>query len=277
MISKSKSYVQSCELHFSDYGQARNVLFFTLLLDDRDGKKSQLIWNTYYHTMLDTESLNLLSSQAQKLESLATSTQEWHEGPYGGLLRFCNSSTFMRVVRLRKFYAVRPSQKQDFRDQQQKLKTAFEKAQNHRKEVLGQYTVLTGVRSAFPCAILALADMAKLASEYWKTGVAVSNKDIPSESTHHHPMFAVLSSTQILHYGMDPHLGSHMATSCAPLAKESQLDPRLSNLEGLTAAVKAAMSEFQAWGESFRNARGQLLIRFMSSDALGFCHVLQHH
>lgn len=46
--------------------------------------------------MLDTESLNLLQKQAQKLESLAASIEEWHRGPYGKLLRFCDTTTFAR-------------------------------------------------------------------------------------------------------------------------------------------------------------------------------------
>ncbi|KAH8699392.1 hypothetical protein GQ44DRAFT_744204 [Phaeosphaeriaceae sp. PMI808] len=239
---------------------ARNLLLYTLLLDDLNGKSSDIIWNVYYHTKLDSESLNLLRTQASKLESLATSMEEWHKGQYGKLLRFCDTSTFARVVRLWGYYALSPSHGGAYREQQKQLKVVFKKAHSLHKEMVGNRVVLSGIRSAAPCSVLAFKDVPNFLTDYWKNGVAITDKQILVDSKHLNPMFGGHHQTLTLHYGTDPFLGFHLATGYTPLAKDSPLRPEPSTIKGLNTAAQAVIAEFQAWGESFRRASGHLII-----------------
>ena len=150
---------------------ARNVLLYTLLLDDLEGKNTELIWNVYYHAKLDSASLKLLRTQAKKLESFAVSMKEWQMSPYGRLLRFCHTTTFAQVVRLWGFYAVDLSQGEAYREQQTRLKALFTRVNSIHREVVGNIPVYSGVRSATPCASLAVKDIPTFLPKFWKTGV----------------------------------------------------------------------------------------------------------
>ncbi|KAF2176023.1 hypothetical protein K469DRAFT_682816 [Zopfia rhizophila CBS 207.26] len=79
---------------------ARNVIAFTLILDDDAGIHVQRLWNIYYHVLLDAESLSYLQAQAKKLVANTGSINEWHNGPYSSLIRFCDTTTFAKVVKL---------------------------------------------------------------------------------------------------------------------------------------------------------------------------------
>jgi hypothetical protein len=41
--------------------------------------------------------------------------------------------------------------------------------------------------------------------------------------------------------------------------------------------MQMAMCQLSAWSAAFREASGRLNIRYVNSDAVAFCHVLQHH
>jgi hypothetical protein len=233
-------------INSSDLKTARNILLYTLLLDDLDSKNSNLIWNVYYHTKLDSESLKLLRSQANKLETLATSMEGWHKSRYGNLLRFCDTTTFHRVVRLWAYYTLSPSHGGAYQEQQKQLKAGFKKAQDLYKEMVGDGIFLSGVRSAIPCSMLALKDIPNFLSDYWKTGAAIANKRLLTESKYLNPMFGELHQTLTLHYGTCPFLGFHLAAGYAPLAKDSPLQPVPSKISGLNSAAQGVMSEFHA-------------------------------
>lgn len=232
--------------------------------------------------MLDKESHNLLASQAKKLRNLAKSMKEWHGSTYGDVIRFCDSSTFEKVVRLWNFYTIRSSQGQAFREQQQTLRTSFERAEADRNKNLKDRDLATAHVSAIPCAVIMAHDIqvekfGNLHSEYWRTGVAFRDKQIVAESQHLNPLFGSLSSTRTLYYGFDPFHGFHLATAYAPIVKDSPLRPGPLYFKNLSEAARAAMTEFHAWSQAFRKHRGQLVLRFVASDAVSFCHILRHH
>jgi hypothetical protein len=88
---------------------ARNILALTLILDDTERARVRQLWNIYYHVLLDAESAKLLQSQAKKLVALSVSLDDWNKGPYGRLLRFCDTTTFANVVKLWQLYALEKS------------------------------------------------------------------------------------------------------------------------------------------------------------------------
>ncbi|KAF2395677.1 hypothetical protein EJ06DRAFT_267524 [Trichodelitschia bisporula] len=248
---------------------ARNILLFTLLLDDRN---IELIWNIYYHFHVDNESLALLRSQARKLLSLSTSLESWGQSAYGSLLRFCDTSTFTRVVRLWRFYSLSPSDGAAFSQQQKELKASFKTAKDYRKDVP---THISGLSSAAPCSQLALVDWRNMESSFWESGVATGSRQLFSNSTLLNPMFGGLHISLMLHYGLHPFLGFHAAVGYAKIEPGAGLQPDSPEFQGLCSASRAAATEFRAWAKSFRQISKNVVIRFASADALAFCHVLQ--
>ncbi|KAI1612183.1 hypothetical protein EDD36DRAFT_277223 [Exophiala viscosa] len=254
---------------------ARNALLYTLLIDDKEDNNAHLIWNIYYHTMVDQNALQLLRDQAKKLSGLTTSLETWHNSPYGNSIRFCDQGTFTRVIQLWKFYSLDPSHGPVFHSQQKRLQASFSKAQNLHTKLVGGKVNYSAVRSTAPCTMLAMEDRTLLSTEHWKTGLVLDNKKLVKASKYLNPMFGAIQETVTLHYATDPLLGFHLAPAFVSLAEGSPLRTEISEQSSARAVASAAFAEFQAWTKSFR--RAQFVIRFVASDALAFCYVLQHH
>jgi hypothetical protein len=143
---------------------ARNILLFSLIIADTDGKHQQTTWNIYYHFYLDQVSLQSLKDQARKLLSLSTSMDAWHETLYGRILRSCDLATFTRVRALWESCSIQ--------DLDEKSKVAFDchlHAGLKRVKETQEYSigsehayVTTGVRSAAPAGLMYGHDAHKL-------------------------------------------------------------------------------------------------------------------
>ncbi|KAF2181225.1 hypothetical protein K469DRAFT_792236 [Zopfia rhizophila CBS 207.26] len=185
-------------------GDIRNVLFTIYAGIGLGDRKLDFtccdLWNIYYHVLLDAESLSYLQAQAKKPVANADSIDEWHNGPYGSLIRFCDTTTFAKG----------------------------------------------------PASKLKLFN----------------------------PMIGCLRSGLLVHYGTNPLLGFHLATVYAQLSAESPLkhpDSSQGESKSFSKSMKAAQHQFFAWADACRKACRQVTIRFVNSEAITFCHVLQHH
>ena len=258
---------------------ARNVLLFTLLLDDREGLNDTAIWNIYYHLFLDAKSLELLQIQSKKLFALAASIRSWHGSKYGGLLRFCDHGTLAVIREIWDSYSTSDLNEYEKADYEKRFKSGIQKAADAKVHFLGsQGLVLTGYRSAAPVSVQSIKDLPELYQHYWDHGITDRDPNSLSKAKHPNPMFASLvTNTFTLHYGTDPLLGFHLATAYAPLSPESPLRLRSSRHSHLHKVVEAARLQFRAWSTSFRRrAHQNLTLRFFAGDALAFCHTLQH-
>lgn len=134
--------------------------------------------------------------------------------------------------------------------------------------------MITGFRSATPTIFQALKDLPELYEHFWAHGT-IGRESMPKNAN---PMFASsMPDTFTLHYGTDPLLGFHLATAYTPVTPNSPLHPGLSSLSSRRKVVNAAQSQFRAWSAAFRRyATSKLVLRFVVSDALTFCHDLQH-
>ena len=253
---------------------ARNILLLTLIVDYSDGSKDTSIWSIYYHVFLDNKSLELLRVQVQKLTSLCVSIQEWHTSKYGRLLKICDQGTFLRVRKIWDSYASLISTGDDKTYSNQRFESQMQKARERQIQNCPGIN-LTGFRSAAPLSTPALHDLGKLFQHFWKHGVTDQDHGSLSQAKLPNPMFAGSSEDAFtLHYGTDPLLGFHLATAYASLASDSPLVwPAESELPK---AVAAARLQFREWSTSFRECQSDLIIRFCASDALAFCHTLQH-
>lgn len=252
---------------------ARNILLFTLLIDDIDGKNHSSIWQVYYHLFLDNKSLKLLTTQSTKLYTLANSMQSWNGSTYGRLLRFCDQSTLHMVKEVWKAYSISDLTAKQRTDYDTRFKAAIQKVVDTKLAILGSGPVITGFRSAAPTGLQSLRDLPKLHDHFWSYGTTDGNK---SREQYSNPMFASLETdTFTIHYGTDSILGFTLTTAYAPLTPRSPLRPNLGARSDLHKVTEAARIHFRAWSESFRRHSQHLTIRFFAGDGLAFCHTLQ--
>ncbi|KAF8846769.1 hypothetical protein BDZ45DRAFT_812071 [Acephala macrosclerotiorum] len=250
---------------------ARNIILFTLLIDDLDGKFISEHWQIYYHMFLDQHSSNFLEAQAAKLVELSGTMETWDSGTYGGLIRFCDRGSLVLVRDVWSSYRLSGMDKNQRSDFNANFARSVTKSLEHKKYWLGSGTVSTGLRSAAPTSFQALPDLRKLHQYFWDHGSTDKKPPSRAQDKIPNPMF-ISSSTEPLtvHYGIDPHLGFPLATAYAPLVLEVKND--LSQ----HSATKAARDHFAAWSRSFRSfAEKHLILRFVTGDAIAFCHSLQ--
>ncbi|KAF2477435.1 uncharacterized protein BDR25DRAFT_249394 [Lindgomyces ingoldianus] len=238
---------------------ARNILLLSLILDDEYG------------------ALNSQLSQASKLYYLATSLKSWHDGKYGGRLRFCDSSTMKRVREVWNTYRVPEFNSNRYKRWIQHADSAIQRAMKSRKARMGESTIsLSGIRSAAPAGIKAITDAPTLGQHFWDHGTTEERLIGVSKADHINPMFVTDSST--LHYGTDPLLGFHLATAYSPLHKESPLHSESMRKKNLPfKVVEAARVQFAAWAKAFRQSSAQdTTLRFFVGDVISFSYALQH-
>jgi hypothetical protein len=256
---------------------ARNILLFTLLIDDSLNAASAKVWNIYYHLYLDDDSLELLHSQTLKLLALADTLENWKAGQYGRALRFCDQRTLSKVKSFWAGYSVEHLSTDEKLDRRNRYQSTIDKARAVKKEMMGEAISLSGVRSAAPIGVQALHDLSTLHNYFWEHGTA--DVDEVRSRKPEHPNPALTSSPNqslTLHYGLDPFLGFHLATAYAPLTSQSPLHPGHQQTSSVKAVVETARQQFGVWGKSFRRAiAAGSIVRFFTGDAIALCHTLQ--
>jgi hypothetical protein len=259
---------------------ARNVLLFTLLLDDIKGLNHSAIWNAYYHIFLDAKSLELAHLQSKKLHVLATSIQTWHGGEYGKLLRFCDNETLNKIREIWGGYSVLDLSEDEMKSYNKRFKSDLERSLSMRKDLREMGLNLTVLRSAAPAPPFALDNVTDLYRYYRDHGVTDHDPAKLSKASYPNPMFASVvtdSDPMMLHYGTDPLLGFHLATAYVPLSPGSPFCPQSPKTSHLHKAVEAARLQFRTWSISFcKRAQQNLVIRFCTADALAFCNTLEY-
>jgi MYND finger len=257
---------------------ARNIILFSLLIDDTDGTASKSIWNIYYHLYLDDSSLQLLDSQAQKLLSLSGTLQAWNDGRYGRILRFCDRGTFAKVKTIWAGYTTEGLAPQDKSRRHDQHEANIQKARAVKERFVGESVVLSGVRSAAPAGVHAMIDLPTLHNSFWKDGITGKQSgDGIEKPIHPNPFFASSQNPALtLHYGLDPLLGFHLATAYAPLTSNSPLCLKSQQNSSSATVVEAARLQLREWSQSFRRSiTNGTIVRFFSGDAIAFCHTLQ--
>lgn len=248
----------------------RNIFLLTLIIDDVDDDE---LWDIYYHLYIDDDTTSIVLKQAEKLLPLLQSPKTWNSSQYGKTLKFCDVDTLQDVQRICERIArsgdtgTLPARREDLADHLKRSKAIFHEASG------GAGTVMTGMRSAAPLSLQSQLELPKAFDQYWKDGTVT-----PKEETVNVPnpmLAALLSETEILHYGTDPVLGFHLATAYAPLVDQSPLKP--DDDEDNFKAAAAAKVQFSEWVSALRHLlKKNMVLRFVVSDVFAFCHSLQH-
>ncbi|KAH6632446.1 hypothetical protein F5144DRAFT_650490 [Chaetomium tenue] len=249
---------------------ARNIILFTLILDDRDGLKSSDNWNIFYHLFLDQACHGRLLGHVKKLRALASTLDAWREGEYGKLIRFCDEGTLRRVAEALAFHLSAATEKQLW------MKSMFKEAMDAHKRVgsSGYKSSTAGVRSATPAGVIPTVTLNHLHQHFWCNGSLRLDSETQSQTTFANPMFVSADATVKLHHGVDPLFGYHLAAAYMPFSSDTSLPQRGPKPEDVVAAAKV---EFANWSNTFRSrAQHGLTLRFFSGDALLLCYTLQH-
>ena len=259
---------------------ARDVLLYTLLMDDADGLNHSRIWKVYYNSFIDNQSLELLHLQAKKLQSLAVSMQEWQASRYGSILRFCDRSTLAKVREVwRKLSTL------DMTESERKNNDiAFMMrigALNTLQSIAGSRpfeVFLQGYRATLPAPEESVTELLHFHRYYWENGTTDCELELAEApiATYSNPMFTCLETISSLgHYTANPIIGFHLALAKVHLGGNS-IPKDTPNPQGAKDLHEARL-EFQTWSTAFRKrAEKNLTLRFFVGDALAFCQTLEY-
>ncbi|KAH9217441.1 hypothetical protein DL95DRAFT_406771 [Leptodontidium sp. 2 PMI_412] len=184
---------------------ARNILAFTLLLDDVDGQQHSNIWQIYYHLYLDDKAIRLLQAQAKKLSRLAETLESWKNGEYRRTLIFCDEGTFAIVKNRWNEYAVTNRSKTEQTKYDTRFKVGIEDSARNGKHFLGWGTGMTSLRLVTPLCMDGVHDSPKAFDHFWKHGTTDRNPTKLPKDRRPNPTFASRGTDIFaLHYGTDP-------------------------------------------------------------------------
>ena len=257
---------------------ARNILLYTLIIDDVDQVKLNEIWNIYYHWRLDEKSLCLLEDQVEKLLCLSATISKWRLSAYGMTFRYCDERTLMKV---RKFWNICSSRELSKAQECRRNKiwqARIGKAKKIRQNKTSGNTVFGGFRSGALTGLSALEDFPIVVERWWREGLTSSGKESTPEPNSLNPaFFSTVNENVTLHYGIDPLLGFPLATAYVPLSSNSNLFVKRNGTSSADYLVACAKQQFREWAGAFkRTVIMGLVLRFCVADALALSLTLKN-
>ncbi|KAH6847648.1 hypothetical protein B0I37DRAFT_431407 [Chaetomium sp. MPI-CAGE-AT-0009] len=281
-MPERKLDITACDI--DEFVIARNVLLFTILLDDNENILLRQIWNIYYNFHLDDSELQILETQAEKLVSLSYTLRDWHASPYGATLRFCDEATLALVHHIWAEYAEEacPTMRANHphaRAFWYALNTARTKQHDEH-----QATEQDVSRSCAPLAMEMAKDLLFTTHQHWEEGL-VSTEPLPTSSDEEpgipNPLFAApILTFSALKWPTNPLLSFHLGAAQAKLTRSSFLymdnkhEPFSEIQERI---VKSAFTQFADWTDAFREAAPRTVIRFTACEAFALCYTLRFH
>jgi len=257
-------------------GAARNVFLLSFLCEANADMPPGVLWNIYYSRYLSDADMNTLQAQARKLLEFSTSLQEWHDCPYGKILRFCDQRTFDCTRTVWKQYDNSVSVKgtdlylSNFR-------AAMRQSDAHKGKAYGPGSaVYTAAKSAAPLYISLGNDVQAALADMWAQEIAGSNT---SPAQYPNPLFATaLSDSVTLAFPSNPLLSFHLATAGVKLTALSPLRLDASDPDDSTHSklVQAAKLQFAGWTTAFKKLSANMVVRYVAADCFAFCQTLQH-
>lgn len=250
-------------------------MLFTLLADEGAQDRLDLIWNIFYHFVVDQESLTLLIEHCRKLLTLAKDLESWNAGPYACFLTVCDNRTLAEIHRFWSLYVSTADYTPDHREQFQKSFLDGMKEVNDR---FADGVVITSSRSAGPLLPLAAEAVAKQFHKFWSTGITDDGVHGTEQATFVNPTFAFSFTRDkfAVHYGVDPVSGFHLAEVFAT-SRDETLTMLVQKL------VRAARSQFSQWCTSVIKLlrltsipSSKLVVRMFAGDALMLCQALAY-
>ncbi|KAI6083984.1 hypothetical protein F4821DRAFT_280490 [Hypoxylon rubiginosum] len=258
---------------------ARNVLLFSLIIDDDDNKNESSIWCIYFHLYLNDNARTLLRLQAKKLLELSTTVDVWRQSKYGSRLGFCDSDTLKDVRKMWEFYSLE-QEGEELSQFQRLFESTLQQAREFREArgfgPANTHPAVSGMRSVSPAVSGTADDFNRLCRHFWKHWSTELRSDVRAGAEHPNPMFLTSKDDARFYYGCNPLDGFHLITPYVSPDSGSQLLRLDSSMSRLRMMVEAAQKEFSQWASSYRKHSPNITVRFFVGEALPFAHTLQH-
>ncbi|KAL8964124.1 MAG: hypothetical protein Q9183_004681, partial [Haloplaca sp. 2 TL-2023] len=192
--------------------------------------------------------LKVLQDHSGKLVEASASLETWHASSFGSFIQFTNRDT---LTELREYWT-----QYKVSDAAGKFDVSIRGGLSARLKALGDDNFTHGVRSAGPFCIEAINAVGHTHRKYWETGVAGGDSGSlarlgAGQKGLANPMFAVSSAPSgqfVVHYGADPLLGFHLASTFGNLRSETQSSL---NVIG-ERLVQAAKDQFYDWCQNYK-------------------------
>ena len=235
----------------------------------------QVIWDIYYHFYLNAEELKVLNDQAERLLKHSTSLDTWNSGPYGRMIRFCDSHTLQHVKTVWQSCCVLDQSKAAKNVLAHTLSARIQTARDLSKAVLGDGINMTAVRAAAPVGVKALSESFDVSKHFWRHGVLSTSSTVLQSATHPNPTLGCpLHNSRTLHYGSNPLLGFHLAASYASFSIGSPFHHKQAGSNSVDELARTARSQMQVWAYAFKSKISHIILRFLLSDAVTACRML---
>lgn len=252
---------------------ARNVILFSLIVDDAPGGS---IWNIFYHFYITKYDMEIIRSQTDKLLSCSKTIEIWSCSKYGSFIRFLSQDTLSRLREFWNQYSRMAGLDADKASSfEGEVRTAIQKTLKRHNQETGIF--VHGMRSATVHWARAAPVLSSCFRKFWETGVVAGNatdmRDLGDCGYGRvNPLFAISSAPSgrfAVHYGTDPLLGFHLASA---FDDESSSEQDLRNK-----VVTLAKIQFLDWCTVLKNhvLSRTLQIKVFCGDALRFCYELQ--
>ncbi|RPA81527.1 hypothetical protein BJ508DRAFT_306563 [Ascobolus immersus RN42] len=275
-VGKAKLDVTCCDLEPGVL--ARNILLFSMLADDIQGKHTDHIWSFYYDIYLSDETSKFVTAQARKLSKLSGSMEVWHNGAYGKWLRMVSVGSLETLHGLWSNYArvsgFSAAQKETF-------------AQNYAHGVEESKKMAKGLDAAAPVRCVeafASKDPSFTESLYgcqeqlWKTGTT-STTGKTARTPNPTLAFTGNGDNFCLHYASNPALGFHLL----PIIVACKGPKKVGKKTTPSTIFIECRRQFSSWTTKFRSTLQAslkstgcgIVFRFFVGDVFAVCTGLQ--
>ncbi|KAA1466961.1 hypothetical protein DENSPDRAFT_862780 [Dentipellis sp. KUC8613] len=245
---------------------ARNVLLLSMITEPQLEFTS--MWNIFYDMYLDKESHRILIDQCKRLIDCSQTLQEWHQSPYGKVLRMCSNYTLERIRHHWKLYS---EMHRLARQELSRISRSFPRDRTDPSDSVSCSLVLSVTRSAGPLFSAAIISTSDHFEHYWKTGITSTSASDVKRATMVNPTFvySLAGDTFSVQYGLDPLISFHLAPTFTHSCAAST-----------DTVVEAAKSQFRSWcsavRESFSTSSPHSpVIRFLLGEATVASRALQ--
>jgi hypothetical protein len=250
---------------------ARNIILYTLVLDQEYPKNSQLLWNIFYHLLLDETSLSLLLDQCRKLVGLSIDLATWAASEYSSFLEIGSKFT---LDELRSYWSLCIESDSFTPSRKKQIKSKFLSRMSELSQSKEHSLDMSAGRSAGPLFFDAMSMAGTAGHLYWKTGITSQRQSDVDAAVHINPTFAFSNDGEgsMAHYGTNPLMAFHLA----PTFVESSSGEDAPSLDAVYDAIKI---QFSSWCSAFRDAvrdhPGNIKLRMLVGDALAACQTFQ--
>ncbi|TGO33934.1 hypothetical protein BHYA_0220g00090 [Botrytis hyacinthi] len=264
--------------------KARNILLFSLIIDNESYAST---WNIFYHFYITNTDNAVLQKQTRKLLQQSANLEVWSSSNYGASIYFMNQDTLDQVREMWFQYLEVANLRSDSMERDH-FETKFKSEVNSTMReqyvtnrdievqgVCGRKQYASALRSAGGNWENAIQTVVDAFDGFWDHGVIAGNSHDVEALKHDgqlvNPLMALTSAGNVfaISSSSDPLLGFRLA---------SAFDNSNSSQEELAeVVVKLAKDQFQEWCASFgeRVREKGMAIRLYCGDALRFSYALQ--